>query len=557
MANRLQMAQIICTELGVYDEMSLGMCATFLSLEYVNLWNKYPWGDAQGYATTQVDAGTVEVAYPDGMDHIITLRASNGGLGTPPDAPDAPDDPTAIEPGPGWDSRFLDPVDSTFLIESDPTIFEERGYLKYYEEIGDANQRKIRLYPIPNWGTSLFFFGKMICPGLQSDTDISAIRNLDPALIAYGTAHMWQRQRQYGKAEIKRKEGMEFETNAWNLEQQQANLPRRTKATTVAGNSLAEMTDAVCTICGQWTLDIRLIIREFLRRNYQVLYDIFLWPESLVMVRVPYTTEQIIMPAYIDKVLGIRGTNNLRMFPADAGLILDIKPSEFDAIGDAVSYTTLTPVAVSTLPPVTAQLILQSTNNSDRTKVAIRGEILSTGQEIEETVTLNGNLPVNTRYVYDIPLTIAKEITIGDISVNANDGPFTSLEVLPSYVRELKHQRLWMLPAPDNSILSTGGHPADTFIALVLGKRAIRPLLTDQDTPIITGAQQVLIAAAAADLFRKLGNNDQATAFQQKASGSTDALKAKNMDQAASAPRFVPQIEPCAYIPGTGGWNRW
>ena len=38
--------------------------------------------------------------------------------------------------------------------------------------------------------------------------------------------------------------------------------------------------------------------------------------------------------------------------------------------------------------------------------------------------------------------------------------------------------------------------------------------------------------------------------MQQKASGSTDVLKAKNTDQAASAPRFVPQCEPRAYVAG-------
>ena len=287
---------------------------------------------------------------------------------------------------------------------------------------------------------------------------------------------------------------------AWNLEQQQANQPRRTKATTVAGNSLAEMTDAVCQICGQWTPEYRLIIREFLRRNYQTLYDIYLWPESLVAVRVPYTTEQVVMPSYIDKVLGIRGTNNLRMFPADAGLILDITPSSFDEIGEPVSYTTLTPVAVSTLPPAITQLVLASTSAVDRTRVAIRGEVLSTGQELEETITLTGTTPVTTRYSYDIPLTIAKDITLGDVTVNAASD-MRSLEVIPANTRELKHQRLWFLPAPNSDNIPASG----SFTCLVLGKRAIRPLLTDQDTPIITGAQQVLIAAAAADLFQETG----------------------------------------------------
>jgi hypothetical protein len=487
------------------------------------------------------------------MDRIITLRASSGGVASPPTAPEEPDDPTAPAPVPR-NSYFLDPVDGTFLIESEPTIFEDRGLVKYYEERGDATDRKIRLYPIPTWGVTLTFLGKMVCPGLQADTDVSLIRNIDTVLMAYAYFDMLQRQRQYGKADIKRKEAQELEQNAWNLEQQQANQPRRTKATTVAGNSLAEMTDAVCQICGQWTPEYRYIIREFLRRNYQTFYDIFLWPESLVMVRVPFTTEQVIMPAYIDKVLGIRGTNDLRMFPADAGLILDIQPSEFDAIGETVSYTTLTPVGVSTLPSVTSKLVLASTSPVDRSKVAIRGEILSTGQELEETVTLSGTDLAYTRYSYDIPLTVSKDITVGDVTVNAASD-MRSLEVLPSYIRELKHQRYWLLPAPDNSVLGTAGH-GDTFVALVLGKRAIRPLLTDQDTPIITGAQQVLIAGAAADLFRKLGNNDQATAFMQKASGSTESLKAKNMDQAASAPRFVPQIEPHPYFYDTycGKW---
>jgi hypothetical protein len=134
------------------------------------------------------------------------------------------------------------------------------------------------------------------------------------------------------------------------------------------------------------------------------------------------------------------------------------------------------------------------------------------------------------------------------VSVNLNIPAFTSLQVIPSYVRELKHQRFWFLPAPDNSGLSSaGGGGSSTFTALVLGKRAIRPLLTDQDTPIITGAQQVLIAAAAADLFQKLEKPELATVQQQKASASTEVLKAKNTDQAASSPRFVPAIEPHPY----------
>src|SRR4029077_16053203 len=127
------------------------------------------------------------------------------------------------------------------------------------------------------------------------------------ALIDYATADMLRRQRQYAKAELRYKQAQEHEARAGALEQQQAKKPRRTKATTVAGNSLAEMTDAVCQICGQWTPEYRQVIREFIRRNYQTMYDTFLWPESLVMVRVPHASEQGVLRDYIDKVLGVRG----------------------------------------------------------------------------------------------------------------------------------------------------------------------------------------------------------------------------------------------------------
>jgi hypothetical protein len=190
--------------------------------------------------------------------------------------------------------------------------------------------------------------------------------------------------------------------------------------------------------------------------------------------------------------------------------------------------------------------------------VFIRGEVLATGQELEETVNLQGVAPSPTRNAYDIPLTIAKDITLGDVTINAaivGDEVIAggNLGVIPANQRELKHQRLWFLPAPDSGRIPEEGF----FTCLVLAKRAIKPLLTDQDTPIITGVQQILIAAAAADLFRKLEKHDMANAFQQKAAGSTDVLKAKNMDQAASSPRFVPQIEPRAYVSGGVGGCSW
>jgi hypothetical protein len=282
------------------------------------------------------------------------------------------------------------------------------------------------------------------------------------------------------------------------------------------------------------------MINEFVRRNYQQAYDSFLWPESIIMVNVTNYLG-IICPYYIDKVLGVRSPGKFRMTPADAGLVLDVSPSMFEELGDPIAYIVVTPVAVSTLPPSTTALTLSSTSPQDFSNVIIRGEVIAGGQEPVEQITLNGTGAVTTRFAYDVPITIAKDQTIGDVTINAAvDGSY--LGTIPWFLRERKYQRLWLLPIID---------PAKTDrisnTCLVLGKRLINTLLSDQDTPLITGIQQVLIAAAAADLYLHLQKPDLVTVFQQKADGALKNLIAKNTDQAASSPRFVPEIEPLAY----------
>ena len=109
----------------------------------------------------------------------------------------------------------------------------------------------------------------------------------------------------------------------------------------------------------------------------------------------------------------------------------------------------------------------------------------------------------------------------------------TLLTLLP-YRREAKHQRLLLSQKPDSTGLGVG----ESFTCLVQGKRAIRPLIIEQDTPIITGMEQILIAGAAADVFQTLDKPDQATVFRQKADAALDVLKDRNTVQ-ANQPRRI------------------
>jgi hypothetical protein len=537
------LASFVCAKVGQYDSVAIALCRSYIQARYRMIWDEFFWRDTQMTATATLAAGGQTFAYPVGMERIVTLRGSG---------------------------ELLDPVDETFLLEVSPTMLdstkpESTGVPLFYSEFPDpANlySKLVRIYPTPNVPlTTFYLFGKRVCDGMPNTTSISIIRNIDNALIAYATGDMLERLRQYAKAQAKFQEAIALLEKAKALETQQANKPRRNKNLTMRGNSLGEMTDAVCGLCGQWTPDIRILVRDFLRRNYVALYDLQLWPETTVAVRVPFASEQVILPHFVDRVIAVRGADKWNLMPAEAVYHFQVDPDVFEQTGSPVTFSMLTPVAVATLPPTREKLKISSGTAEDRGKhVFIRGE--SNGTEVTEEVVLGLNapdappaeagapaigdatVPQLTQYAYEVPLTIAKDLTRADITVTTESEDDVALVVLPAGERERKHIRLWLLPPP--KVSGSEEIINGSMSCVVLGKRRITPLRTDEDTPIITGAQGVLIAAAAADLYIRLGNGEAAAVFRQKAEASAKVLTDVNMEQNAYAPKIVPVIEPRA-----------
>src|SRR5207247_1457988 len=135
--------------------------------------------------------------------------------------------------------------------------------------------------------------------------------------------------------------------------------------------------------------------------------------------------------------------------------------------GSPVAFSLLTSVGVAVLPPITEQLSFISSENKDLSNIFVRGE--SGGVEVSETVVLNGQTEVKTTYIYDAPLIVAKDITLGDVTVKAvTSGTF--LQQLLAYETERKHIRLWLQPAPTSQ---------DGTQCLILGKRKIHPITSD------------------------------------------------------------------------------
>ena len=303
------------------------------------------------------------------------------------------------------------------------------------------------------------------------------------------------------------------------------------------------MADAVCARCGTFALDNVILAKDFLRRAYSMVWDSYLWPKSAVAAYVTSDGEQIVLPAVFGQAIAVRSADNYNLGPTEISLYFQITPTIFEQTGIPLTFTELAPCAVSVLPPGREKLQLVSSSASDIGNVAIRGE--SSGAEVNETVTLTGTTPVTTANLYDVPLTVAKGITVGALTVVGYTST-TALLVLPANEGERKHVRLWVHPA----------NPGISSTVMVLGKRKIVPLLTDEDTPLLPNISQILIDAACADMFSKLGKPAESAESQKKAGEALKVLIDLETRQAARHRRVVPVVTDRGWYGDDMDWMR-
>jgi hypothetical protein len=506
---------LVCEQLGLLDGNNKGICANRINARYRMIANAFPWRDLEITETVGLDAGSNVVPMPENMIRVINIRAG--------------------------EDTFLDHVTPSLLLQTDPKIFERTGQpTVYYENYSSGNQ--IVLFPTPPDPVSLFIVGIRKLVPLVGGA-VSIIRNIDNVLIAYATGDMLRKLRHYEKAELLYKEAGALLAEAQSLEKDQSNKVRTSKQLTVSGNSLAELTDSVCARTGQWGMDSIILIKEFLRRHYQRVCDVCNWSELTVIAKVNPDGSEIILPVYFDRIMSIRANANLGQIPVvEQSLWFGIAPQIFEQSGTALpasSWGYLTSVGVKFLPPTREKLSLYSSFGTDNATVHIVGEIR--GEEASEDVTLQGSLPVSTVNEYDTPLTIAKSITKGDLIVTGQTSGAELVRILASE-RERRHMRIWLQPTPGT-----------VSVALILGKRKIKPLVSDEDTPLLRDIQAVLISAASGDMFAKLEKDKAATDARAEAEASLQALIALETQQGAYNACVVPDVD--YYGAGYDSWT--
>ena len=497
---------------GQTDATSVAVCKDYVKRNYQIVWDSHDWRDARVHESLSFTAGDGLENLPAAVDRVIAVKLDTN-------------------------NALLDPVDAADVLAYDASVLNSTGTPTMYEELTtSAGVHQLRLYPAPATNSTVTVVGKRVRPELTDGTS-PILRNIDNILIAFTMANMLERQRQYAKANQQVEKGGALLEAAKRVEMEQSNRPRRAKSLTASGDTLAEMADDVCARIGDFRPETYILVKQFLRREFVSLWDARLWNDSRVAVNVASNGEQLILPEYIDRVIGVRADPGLgQLGQMDAEYVLSVYPTIFEeTTGTQFGFSYLTSVGVKTLPvpDVGEKLAIRSTSASDATgNVFVYGED-SGGLEVRENVALNGTTPVLTTNTYKTPLTITKPAnTAGDIIVMGNTSA-VELQRIYAGERERKHLRLWLFPP--NTASET---------CLVVGKRRLLPLVNDQDTPLLRGAVTYLVNAATANAFMQFGKQAEAQVYQNKADEAKQTLISLEEQQGAKQMRVIPSVEP-------------
>jgi hypothetical protein len=458
------------------------------------------------------------------------------------------------------DGKFIDPVTPSYLFESYPGLVEGYGTpLFYWAHIANTGDTTVSVTLVPGVDPAGPFVGKAIIFLVKKAYDPSAIATTIPdtenALVAFVLADMWEFLRQMTKYQAKLQEGNDLLSKAQSMDSPGVPRPRTSKNLSTNGSTLVEMTDSVCDIISHWEPDIRESIKDRIRRNYALLWDMELWPESIVVADADISTNQtgIVLPYFFDKVIAARLNGDgpiTKMTPlkdAELPYYFNVAYNIFEQSGEPVYYNLLPSVGVYKLPASAEQIKVRSadtpqgritgTNLGDvGVEIFLKGEL--EGYETSEVLTLGAHLDwTNSVNQYDVITTLSKPTTVSNFQAAGVDSQQIFLYLHPEEM-ERKHIRLELHPN-----FSSDGITGDPGSVLICGKRRMSPLVDDNDSPQLRNVANILINSAAADMFDKLGQGDMAAKYTQKAQALTQVLVKGDTEQSTHIVKVTPYTE--------------
>jgi len=204
-------ATLVCTKMGRTDTDTLSVAKSLLKRRYQMIYDSALWAESLATVSKAVVAGLPDVTLD--LDPDVYYNPSGTVVGASAPRLEIPisvrfiataeTDGIELTPSDWWTFFQIDPNvltnDSTHRARPSRFIHLPRS------NVSSVISARIRLVPSPDTDGTVYVLGKLKWSE-PADTDTPTINGIENTLLAMNEADMLERQRQYGKAQIKMNE---------------------------------------------------------------------------------------------------------------------------------------------------------------------------------------------------------------------------------------------------------------------------------------------------------------------------------------------------------------
>ncbi len=303
--------------------------------------------------------------------------------------------------------------------------------------------------------------------------------------------------------------------------------------------TLEELTDYVCTKSGLIEPDDREACELFLSKRYELIYNSYLWKDSLVGVDVTFDPDDddnaegiVLLPEVIGRVVAVRTAdgdgsygNSVKIHSLEEFYRIDY--DEFSQTGTATKFVIMSPL----------WFVWRAAGSETGLHIVTPS---SADAEVEAKITYRNQAGVRTVFndaMGDFSATgtrleiesFFKPETLGATQLAPIGSSTAEASLAATDTRSPSYQRLRLFSIPD----------VETTLK-VLGKKKFVPLDFDQEEPEIKNLDNCLIAFAMGDMLKRARQFGKAQAELQEGALLLQELAKLEVLQAAHNSRFIP-----------------
>lgn len=247
--------------------------------------------------------------------------------------------------------------------------------------------------------------------------------------------------------------------------------------------------------------------------------------------------DEMVCPQKFETILGV-SYNQQNLLPTQLITQFMTNPDSFKSDANSAQFSVIDSSGINFNPNCGAIEFMSSDSADNGKQITIIGELA--GQELtmqKETVTLSSS--VLTTESWSAVHSLSKETTTGHVQVRNPLNP-SDYFFWPEWENVSKFQRVKFFDRPKYDASS----PVNLYI---VGKKKIQPMVSDYDTPMVAGIDNVLIHFATGDMLKRSRQFGKAQLEIQQANGLMQVARDQENNQSAKEVRLIPDVYGMGY----------